>query len=242
VTTARETASLLALSVPITEAPAALGTRIISQAQREAGRETVEIRAESGTGFFGRFGFALPAAGGMFAGATAAVLAFALVVQGDLNDLRSENEALETQLQASTFQLEQDLQQADSELEGQQAIVDVLTDDSRQEVAMHSTRSNTPAEAEYAWSPSALAGYLNCQGLPKLPPGEVYQLWFTVDGEDYPVQQFVVSDGSCQVAVDLAALGELPTGIGLSVESALSVVDRPSRGWLLYAGIGDAEE
>ena len=79
---AQRTAALLALSIPMTEAPSHLGERIMDAAQGK-GQET-----GFATGIFQRLRFTPPVAAGALGCAALAALAFTALMQFQMGDLR----------------------------------------------------------------------------------------------------------------------------------------------------------
>ena len=97
---AQRTAAALSLAVGIEAAPARLRDRVLSQAEREGRRER---------GFWGirqALGRGWPALAGAVAAAGVAALAFAAVLQLEVNDLRDENDEMAFQLQSSAAVLQ----------------------------------------------------------------------------------------------------------------------------------------
>jgi hypothetical protein len=142
-------------------------------------------------------------------------------------------------MMATRFSLGQQLETAGNELAEQRELVTVLADGNRQEVEVDSSSQAVDAVAYYTWSPSSGAGYVRCENMPKLPPGQVYQLWVRADDVNYPLSAFQSYDGSCQILIDMGFLSGEPSGIGISVENAPGGTRKPADGWLLYARFPD---
>ena len=232
---AQQTAALLALSVPIQQAPARLGEQIVAQAQREkAGVQSVD-RAS----FWQRFRFGWPVASGGLAATSAAAIVFATFLQVQVSDLQDENTNLMSDFRSATFSMEQQLADADSRLSEQQTIFTVLSDSKKKEVEVGASSETVQATAYYTWSPDTEMGFVRCENLPPLPPGKVYQLWVTADGEAYPISTVQPENGWCQEPLNLSFLTADLAGIGISVEQLPGGIERPAGGWLLYAHLPD---
>lgn len=233
---AQQTAALLALSVPIHQAPARIGERIMSQVQREkAGIRNVEDKAP----FWQRFRLGWPVASGAFAATSAAAVIFAAFLQVQVSDLKDENSALESNLRSATFSMEQQLAAADTRLTEQQTIFTVLADSNKEEVKVGPSSATVQATAYYTWSPDTKKGFVRCENLPSLPPGKVYQLWVTSERKAHPVATVQPDNGWCQVPLDMDFLTGDMAGIGISVEQLPGGIERPKGGWLLYAHFPD---
>jgi hypothetical protein len=228
---AQEAASLLALSVPMHEAPARLGERIISTAQRET--SPIPVRTE-GRGFFARLGLGWPAAAGAMGMASVALIAFGMYTQNQVNDLEDENAQLSSQLQASTFALEQELASTQAQVEEQEILLAVSSDEQAQEFEV-APRSGDVGNAQYTYSPNGKQGVVECYGLDPLPPGMLYQLWVVSEDGAHPMATFLPQDGECLVTMSLGYLESPPTGIGVTTELIPGGLDEPEGEWVLYS-------
>ncbi len=212
---AQRTAALLSLAVVIEEAPASLRDRILSQAERERGRER-GIR---------RLGQAVrrvwPVSIGAVAVAGVAALVFAAVLQLQVNDLRDENSELSRQVQSSGVVLDE-----------QQQMLAVLTSPDMQELSLEAVAAESDAAAVYYWSRASQTGVLVCNNLPGVEEGQVYQAWLLKDGEWRSAGTLEYYGGISQLSIDLSALHGPPEAIAVSVEGP-GGADRPS-GQMLF--------
>jgi hypothetical protein len=214
--------------VPLHAAPASLREKIISQAQREAPRTPVPMGSPEKTGFFGRFGWGL--ATGFASFAAIGAFAFAALLQVQVNDLESDNDSLESQVQS-----------AGVEIEEQRDAISVLaaTDVERVEMRPSVLRNNSSQVATYSWSSGHDRGYIFCENMPILAEDESYVVWLTYENADpVPIAQFWPTVDKCQAAIDLGSNRGRPKGIGISKETDSSG-DDPSMPWLLYAEFQD---
>lgn len=196
---AQRAAAAIALSTAFRRAPQSLRDRIVAEAER----------GESAAG--PRFGALLrrlwPAGAGLLAAGAAASLAFALVLQSEVSDLRQDNDELVDVIAS-----------ADTRLTEQQQIMAVLASPDVQGVSLKATDPASQAEAVYQWSASAGTGALLCNNLPPLQEGQVYQVWFLTEGDSYSAGSFQTWDGIGQLGMDLRDLPERPIAIGVSIE------------------------
>jgi len=211
------TAGLLALSVPIHEAPARVRDRLMAQAKREGivtHRLPLWQRLQPGWRSTAR------AVG--LAGVVALVFAGFLQVQ--MSGLRGDKNNLEQLLTAT-----------DTELEQQRQVVAVLSASDTRKVPMDDATIRSQAGSVYHWSPETDTSFIVCHNFPPVPAGSVYQVWFTAESEPAePVATFVPQDGGCQIPMDMSRLDWRPTGIGISVEPEGGSERPPSR-WFAYA-------
>ena len=234
--TARQTAALIALSVNIEPAPAHLEHRIMNQAERERGPILVR---EPRVSIWERLRVPWRATAGAFGVASVAALAVSGVLAMQMQDLRSDNDTLESQLQATTFDLQERVQLADTQIANQQSaqqtILTVLSDSDREEAAAEAWTRGKQAKAYYTWSPGNGRGFMVCEDLPPLDAGQVFQIWLVADGDVYAMRPFLSTDGTCQVTMETGMLGVTPTGIGLTIEDNAGAPKYPSDGFVLYA-------
>ena len=236
-TRAQRTAAMLALAIPMKEAPARLENRIM----REAEREKVHIRTQPRPGLFQRLRWTWPATAATFGAVSAVALAFAAFLQVQVQDLRDDRNLLQEQVRAANVQLTQQLINADTEQQQQKIFNAVFADPSAVKLPVTPT-SETGAAANYNWSPTAQKGFVTCSNLPPLPAGKVYQVWFTAQNKATPMATFRPSyDGTCRVTMDLSNLDGQPAGIGISREDFPGSADRPTTPWLMYAHLPSAE-
>lgn len=205
---AQRAAATIALSAQLQRAPRSLRQRVLAERERPerqaAGGDRSPLR---------RF---LPAATVLTAAGAAAALTFAFISQAQVNDLNSDKDALETEVQTM-----------DARLESERRAVAVLTAPDMQEVSLESTDDTLDAAAVYHWSVESREGVLICQGLPQLAEGEVYKVWVVTDeGESYPVADFRSwRDGGGQVSMSLEGVEGTPVAVGVSRERAEDVAE-----------------
>ncbi len=215
----QRTAALLALSVPIRQAPRYLIGRIIARAERERAAGAPAIA------WLMRPSWRTAARLVGFAGVAALVLAGSLQLQ--MSNLRGDKNELADQLSAASAELEQ-----------QRQIVAVLSAEDSQKIAMEPAALRSQAESVYNWSRENASGFVVCHNFPSQAAGRVYQVWFVTDGMVEPVATFVPQDGGCQIPMDMSRIDWRPEGIGISVEPE-GGSDSPTRPWLLYASFGE---
>lgn len=235
-TSAQQTAALLAIAVPLEQAPERVGQRVITTAQRE--RSPIPVRTERNSAW-NRFRLPWPAAAGAFGAISLFAMGVTTVLAMQIQDVRDENDEMEAQLVSTGRELQEQKTRTDNQIESQRVIFTVLSDQSREEAVVEPESRNVGADAYYTWSPEKRSGFLICEDLPDLPAGKVYQLWFTDQGKAYPLRPFLPDAGTCQVTMDLSFLSDKPTGIGVSIENAPGGAERPTGGWLLYAHLND---
>jgi anti-sigma factor (TIGR02949 family) len=217
-TKAQRTAALLALAVPLQQAPERLRKRLMAAVEEDVRAS----RPSRLSGLLRRWRLdwrpAAVAAGGLGIAALALSGFLLFQVQG-LRDDKS--------------QLEDRARQADARIAEQDQIVAVLSAADAERVSMEPVSGGTGSAVVYNWSRELRKGFLVCQGLDALEPGQMYQVWFTEHSESYRSVAFAPEDGSCHVAMDISFLKTRPDGIGLSVEDQAGS-PQPA-GWLMYA-------
>jgi hypothetical protein len=219
-TKAQRTAALVALTSPISEAPAGLESRIMAAA--EEGRLPVEVAPASR-----RIRWGWPAAAGALGVAAAAALAFASLLQIQMNDLENDKDELARQLEST-----QDFVQE----QGQ--VISISAAGDSQKLVMKRVAAPEGTWGEYFWSRSAGGGFIVCHDMPALPEGEVYQAWFELDGKSVSAGTFVPrEDGGCAYPMDPEEPVRGPDSVGVSQEVA-GGSDSPSGAWLIYAPFG----
>jgi len=220
-TRAQRTAALLALSVPVREAPQRLEARILEAAARD-------LRARPPRSEKRRFPIGWPASAAALGIAAAAALAFASLLQVQMNDLRNDKDELARQLQTTR-----------DTMSDQARVISIAAAGDKQAVVMDAVAAPEDAWGEYFWSPSAGGGFIVCHDLPVPPQGQVYQAWFEQNGRLVSAGTFVPSeDGSC--AYPMQPLEEVgrPDGVGVSMEEA-GGSDAPTGDWLLWAAFAE---
>ncbi|MFQ5471646.1 MAG: anti-sigma factor domain-containing protein [Dehalococcoidia bacterium] len=220
---AQQAAAMLALSVPIEDAPVALEEQIMREAAHE-------LRPASG--FFDRFRVGWPTAAGVFGLAGVAALVFAAVLQFQLSDLRSENSDLEN-LVAVEEQTIQDIR----------GIMTVfLRADDLATVVVEPVDSEAPEAAEahvtYSWSREQNAGFILCENLPPLAHGQIYQAWFTLEEGPQSAGTFSSPDGSCNLPLGLGEADQ-PKGLGITIEPEGGSSPPDHGEFILYTSVSD---
>lgn len=208
---AQRTAALIALSVPIQEAPPRLEQRIMADARRDKGQRP-EPRAAGP--FWRRLRWQTASMG--LAAVSVGALAFAGFLQWQVNDVRDDKSALATQV------------------DQQRQVLAIVSAADAQKLPMSKRSLQGDASVSYTWSSTVHMGFLSCQNLPAPEAGQVYEVWFQTDGTSHPAGSFVPDNGSCALTMDLSWLDSRPDGIGLTVEPAPGATGQHS-GWQMYA-------
>ncbi len=224
--TSQRTAALLALALPIQPVPERVGLRLMEAAAREQPR----ARRAPRSGLFGRVRLSWPALAGATSVAGIASLAFAAFLQVQMNDLRDDKTALEQQVQNTSLELAR-------QLGSDKQMLAVLSAPDAVKMPLSPVSTATPvlrASVIYNWSAQSRQGFMLCQDMPPLSGEQVYQVWFTTNGDAHSAGTFRADDGTCQMAMDLSFLRARPEGLGISVEQAGGSA-RPTNDWLLYA-------
>ncbi len=233
---AQRTASLLALSVPMKGVPEGLEGRIMAIAREEAALDKRSERQPILQRL--RLSWASAAAG--LGVASIAALAFAGVLQAQVNDLRSENDRMESQIQGTTQELEGRVRDASDAADNASALLVSLAKTSRPGVEMKMSGEPQPASVLYTWSEDSEEGLVICENLEDAPEGMVYQVWLWADTVGALAASFEPEDGYCLLPVDLTALAVAPTGVGLTLLESGGASDLPDS-WLAYAHFPAAE-
>jgi len=227
---AQRTAALLALSAPMMDVPEALGDRIMAIARQEAADSERPERPQPLLQRV-RLSWASAAAGLGVAGVAA--LAFAGVLQAQVNDLKTENNRIESQMRGANQELEIQVRSMTGEIKSQEALLTTLIVASHEGVELKPD-GQAQASVWYRWNSNGPDGWVMCERLADAPDGMVYQVWFKEGTVSSPVVAFMPEDGDCRIPVDLTALTMTPTGIGLSLEESGATSEGPAH-WLDYA-------
>ena len=227
---AQRTAALLALSVPMKDVPEGLEDRIMAIARQEA---ALNERPERRQPLLQRVRLSWASAAAGLGVASVAALAFAGVLQAQVNDLRTESDRMESQRRGANQELEERIRDMTDVVESQDALLATLIIDSSQSVEMKPA-GQAQASVWYRSGSNGRDGWLMCEHLADPPDGMVYQVWFKEDTVSAPAVAFVPEDGDCLLPVDLTALTMTPTGIGLSLEVSGVTSAGPDH-WLDYA-------
>jgi anti-sigma factor RsiW len=197
---AQRAAAAIALSAAGERVPRSLRARVLAEAA------ATRPGAGSPASLLRRL---MPAAAALATAGAAATLAFAFVLQAEVNDLNSDKDALEAEVQA-----------ADARLDQQQETMAVLVSPDAQTVSLEAVEPGLNATATYHWSASGEKGVLVCDGLRDLDEGEVYKVWLVTDEGNHELADFRAwRDGGYQASMSTAGIEEAPVGIGVSVEA-----------------------
>ncbi|HEY5640699.1 MAG TPA: anti-sigma factor [Dehalococcoidia bacterium] len=228
---AQRTAALLALSSPMKDVPEGLEDRIMAIARQEAAAEERPARRQPLLQRL-RLSWGSTAAG--FGAASVAALAVAGVLQAQVNDLKTENNRIESQMRGTNQELAVQLRDANDTAENAEALLVSLVSASPQGVEMKMSGQPQPASVHYTWSADGETGWVICEHLAAAPAGMVYQVWFQHDTLNSRAATITPEDGDCLLTIDMSALPLTPTGVGISLEEAGVTSDSPDH-WLAYA-------
>lgn len=202
-----ETASLLGLAVPLHRASASLRSRLLARVGVRAREVVVTPRAVPAWGMRA-LAFASPA----LAVVVFAALAWAAVLQNQINDLEGENDRLALNVaegERGMAQVRQELASAVETqesmfglLEEQRQLATAVLDPHAQEMELTAPAGHEPISGRYVWSPEYDMGVLLASNLPVLPFDLTYQLWNVQDGIAEPVGTFrPLSDGTARLVL-----------------------------------------
>ena len=216
---AQRAAATIALSTAFQHAPPSLRDRILAETER--------AERPSGPRLGALLRKLLPAGVGVLAAGAAASLAFAFVLQAEVNDLQQDNDQLAAEVESTDARLTEQQQLISAEIESagerlteQQQLMAVLAAPDVQQVTLGTSNPSSPAVAVYQWSDSAGAGALLCNNLPHLQEGQLYQVWFLAEGDSYHAGSFKTWDGIGQLSVELVDIPERTVAIGVSIQDA----------------------
>jgi len=222
---AQQAAAMLALAIPMEAAPVTLEDQIM----REAARDSRPPVRDSRPGLFGRFRFGWPAAAGVFGFAGVVALVFAGVLQVQLSDLRDENSDLENLVIAEEQTIE--------DMRGIMTVFAIADDIDTVPIAAIAPEA-AEAQVTYSWSREQSVGFILCQNLPPLAEGQVYQAWFTLEGNPQSAGTFSSHDGSCNMPLGLVESAP-PSGLGITIEPE-GGSSPPAHGeYILYTSVGE---
>ena len=227
---AQRTAALLALSAPMKDVPEGLEDRIMAIARQEA---AVEQRTERRQPLLQRLRVSWASAAAGLGVASIAAITFAGVMQAQVNDLKTENDRIASQMSGTNQELARQVRDMTDVVEVQGGMLTTLTTGDGQSVEMKPD-GQAQASVWYGWSSNGRDGWLRCEHLADAPDGMVYQVWFKEDTTSAPAAAFTPKDGECLLSVDLRTLTLAPTGVGLSLEESGVTSDGPDH-WLDYA-------
>ena len=211
---AQRVAASLALSTAIEKAPPSLRRRVLAETERRQ-RPALAFVPKRLRGFW-------PAATGVLAAGAVAALAFALVLQAEVNDLRGDRDRLTA-----------DVQNAGGVLDEQRQLMAVLAAPDAQQISLQPADPSSQALAVYYWSRSSRTGALLSNNLPPLREGQLYHAWLLTGDEIYHAGSFEAWNGVGQLSMDIKDVSGRPVGIGVSMEDAAGA-ERP-REMFLFA-------
>ena len=155
-----EAAGALALSVPVTRAPARLRRRVLAA-----------LPGEPVAGAARRRRWLAPATGAAAVVVIAALVAWATVLQIRVNDLQDGQRLLSASA-------------AQTDVSHLEDAMYLLTKGDLRYMDMVATAQAAGTSSSYAWSPSERQGVLWVRDLPPAPEGTVYQFWFRTNQGD----------------------------------------------------------
>jgi len=211
---AQRVAASLALSTAVQKAPPSLRSRVLAATERR--RWPALAFAPN------RLRGLWPAATGVLAAGTVAALAFALVLQAEVNDLRGDRDRLAS-----------DVQNAGGVLDEQRQLMAVLAAPDAQQINLQPADPSSQALAVYYWSRSTRTGALLSNNLPLLREGQLYHAWLLTGDQVYDAGSFEAWNGVGQLSMDVKNIPGRPAGIGVSIEDAESAGRPPEM--FLYA-------
>ena len=196
---AQRAAASIALSTAFQRAPQSLRNRILDEAQRGERRVAPNLLQLARR--------LMPVGAGVVAAGAAASLGFAIFLQTEVSDLRSDNN-----------QLVAEIETADARLSQQQQLLTVLSAPDFQQITLEARDPASPSTAVYQWSDSGGTAALLCNNLASLQQGQVYHVWLITEVDSYSAGSFQTWDGIGQLSMDLDDLPEHPIAIGVSIE------------------------
>ena len=205
---AQRVAASLALSTALQKAPPSLRSRVLARTERR--------RWPALPPFPMRLRWLWPAATGALAAGAVAALAFALVLQAEVNDLRGDKDRLAS-----------DVQNAGGILEEQRQLMAVLAAPDVQQINLQPADPSSEALAVYYWSRSTRTGALLSHNLPPLREGQLYHAWLRTGDEVYDAGSFEAWNGVGQLSMDIKDVAGRPVGIGVSIEDAAGAEQPP---------------
>jgi len=211
---AQRVAASLALSTAIEKAPPSLRSRVLAETERRRWPKPAFAPK--------RLRRLWPAATGVLAAGAVAALAFALVLQAEVNDLRGDRDRLTA-----------DVQNAGGVLDEQRQLMAVLAAPDAQQISLQPADPSSQALAVYYWSRSSRTGALLSNNLPPLGEGQLYHAWLLTGDEIYHAGSFEAWNGVGQLSMDIKDVSGRPVGIGVSIEDAAGA-ERP-RNMFLFA-------
>lgn len=161
--------------------------------------------------------------GGLFWLAASLLIAGAAAGGWYVAELNGEVESLQGALDTATLQteiLELEVAAANLEAAERDAVLAVVTSPDVQQLAMAGQPLAPRASARALWNDTARLVFL-ANGLPALPAGDIYQLWFVLP--DAPVSAALVEPdptGNATVTLDVPDTVTMPTTMAITIEPA----------------------
>ncbi|MDE3096150.1 MAG: anti-sigma factor [Chloroflexota bacterium] len=169
---ARDTAAALALAVPLVPASAALKARVMASAavlSSPGDRPRVQRR------------WWLAAAAALVA-LSAGALTWGAVMQRRADDLRAQDRAIVAQATETAGQLAALRRQQATDVSWQDGMILIASRADVRRTDLAGTALAPDAHGTYVWSAAEAMGAFLGTGLPPLPAGKTYQLWFVYAG------------------------------------------------------------
>ena len=198
---AQRVAASLALSTVIEKAPPSLRSRVVAETERRQ-RPALAFVPRRLRGLW-------PAATGVLAAGAVAAVAFAVVLETEVNDLRGDRDRLAS-----------DVQNAGGVLGEQRQLMAVLAAPDAQQINLQPADPSSQALAVYYWSSSSRTGALLSNNLPPLREGQRYHAWLLTGNKVYDAGSFEAWNGIGQLSMDIKDVPGRPLGIGVSIEDA----------------------
>jgi anti-sigma-K factor RskA len=221
---AAETVGLLGLSVPLHRADPSLRSRLLARIGVRADREEA-VRPGLPAWGMRAFAFASP----VLAVVVLGLLAWTVLLQGQMSDLRGDNDRLaaaQAEGERGVAQVRQELAQAVEAqqsmftlVEEQRRLATAVLDPQAQEVELTASPEHSSMQARYVWSPQYETGVLLANNLPILPLDLTYQLWLVQGEQMTPVGTFrPLSDGTARLVIDDPHLADQAEKLVITVE------------------------
>jgi anti-sigma-K factor RskA len=221
---AAETVGLLGLSVPIRRADPSLRSRLLARIGVRTESEKVARPLLPAWGMRA-LAFASPALAVVVLG----LLAWTVLLQGQMNDLRDDSDHLaasQAESERGVAQVRQELaaavgaqQSTLSLVEEQRRLATAVLDPEAWEVELTASPERGSMQARYVWSPQYETGVLLASNLPVLPLDLTYQLWLVEGDQMTPVGTFrPLSDGTARLVIDDPELANQAEKLVITVE------------------------
>jgi hypothetical protein len=146
------------------------------------------------------------------------VAAWVGYLQMEMDDLNDRNTTLGRDATAQAEELTALRQQFGGELNAQSKVLEIVSRPDAVRTEMLGTDSAPDARGYYVWSASEQLGALDAQGMPQLPPGKAYQLWFIYEERWVNAGPFdVEADGTARMIVQRTWEGDYGDLLGFAV-------------------------